>query len=95
MREKGSVAEMMICPQCKRRYVNYGADEWAYKIPLKNKMLHFCSWKCLRAYETMYPTKRDRIDKAIREGLNDIEIKRLLKVSDRQLNERRRELAVI
>ena len=82
-------ASMMRCEMCRETFVCYGTDWWAYKVPRRDIHLYFCSWKCLRRYEKEFPTNNERIDNAIRDGLNDYEIRMLLKVTQRQVDKGR------
>jgi len=71
------------CPVCGKEF--YASAEWVYRKSLR----WLCSWKCLRRDEKAHMSIADRINQAIRDGLNDAEIKKLLGVTQRQIDFRR------
>ena len=89
MVQAGIHAHMRTCPHCQRTFVCYGANEWRYKFSYQDIHLVLCSWHCLQDYRSKYSTIGERIDKAIEDGLNDGEIKKLLKASQRQVDKGR------
>ena len=76
--------KMRKCANCKKQFL-YNED-WVYIRKQRHTAKLFCSWKCLRAYDAQHETKADKIDKALADGLNDGEIKRLLGITQCQLD---------
>lgn len=76
------------CPICGKLF--WSSAEWVYKIGHKNAQQIFCSWKCMRAEEKKNMTITDKISQAIRDGLTDNEIKKMLGVTQRQIDFKRR-----
>jgi len=75
------------CPICGKEF--WSTAQWVYRRGYPDRMRWFCSWKCMRKDEKSRMTISDRINQAIRDGLNDAEIKKLLGVTQRQIDFRR------
>ena len=75
------------CPVCGKTF--WSSAEWVYKKRDVNYERIYCSWKCLRAEEKSKMTLGDRINKALDDGLNDAEIRKLLGVSQKQIDYRK------
>ena len=52
------------CDRCGKEFLINGAD-WAYRANEGKSAKIFCSWRCLRAWETEKPTKIDRRERII------------------------------
>lgn len=43
------------CTQCGKSFICHAPEEWAYRksagIRGTSRMMHFCSWGCMRKYE--------------------------------------------
>ena len=76
------------CPVCGKQF--WSSAQWVYKIGYKDAQQIFCSWKCMRIEEKKRMTITDKISQAIRDGLTDNEIKKLLGVTQRQIDFKRR-----
>jgi len=79
------------CPICGKEFFINGAD-WAYKRRDRHMCVAFwfCSWKCLRRYDSGTAelngrgnkmTRRDKILQACDDGLNDREIAAILGIT--------------
>jgi len=75
------------CPVCGKQF--WSSSQWVYKSNYNKAQQIYCSWKCMRSEERKRMTISDKITQAIRDGLNDNEIKRLLGVTQRQIDFRR------
>ena len=76
-----------VCPVCGKTF--YAGSCWVYKKGYSNWMKYYCSWKCMRKVEREHMSISDKINQAIRDGLTDSEIKKLLGVTQRQIDFRR------
>lgn len=76
------------CPQCGRVFCTFG-DRWAYKKVSNKQETYFCRYDCKRSYERQNPTIEEKIDQAIRDGLNDYEIHKYLGAKWNTITERR------
>ena len=71
------------CFNCGKHFISH--EEWAYKKCFNHIDRKFCSWRCLREAEKKHGTRKeqkDRIIKAIMDGLTNTEIVRLLEVDN-------------
>ena len=71
------------CFNCGKPFISH--EEWAYKKCFNHIDRKFCSWRCLREAEKKHGTRKeqkDRIIKAIMDGLTNTEIVRLLEVDN-------------
>lgn len=75
------------CPVCGK--VFWASAEWVYKKGYSHCMRVYCSWKCLRQEEKDKTPLKDKIDRAILDGLTNAEIKELLGVTQHQIDYRR------
>ena len=75
------------CPVCGKQF--WSSAQWVYKTNYGHSQQIYCSWKCMRSEEKKRMTVSDKISQAIRDGLNDNEIKKLLGVTQRQIDFRR------
>ena len=67
------------CFNCGKPFISH--EEWAYKKCVAHAERKFCSWKCLRETELKKSTKldeRDKIIRAIMDGLTNAEIAKVL-----------------
>ena len=75
------VAHERKCHICKRHFIMY--PDWVYKKGHHEHCYVFCSWKCLRAYESGQSTAketREKIKQALKDGLTVREVSILLGV---------------
>ena len=79
------------CPICGREF--WCTGEWVYK-DANYPSRKYCSWKCLQKARASKLTLKDKMIQAIRDGLNDAEIKRLLGVTQKQITYRRQRMVV-
>jgi len=94
------------CFNCGKGFISH--EEWAYKKCVAHVERKFCSWKCLRETELKKGTRldeRDKIIRAIMDGLTNAEIARVLsvdrarvvywrkKIAEEESNERKAEPA--
>lgn len=75
------------CPVCGKTF--WASSEWRYQKGYAKNQRIYCSWKCLRSEEREHMTVGDKINQAIRDGLNDDEIRKLLGVTQRQIDYRK------
>ena len=72
------------CPVCGKTF--YATSEWVYRK--KGKV--FCSWKCRRTVDNGKrpepETISEKIKRAMQDGLNDGEIRRLMGVTQKQID---------
>jgi len=69
------------CANCGKEFIIQSPEEYAYKKYRGRNYLVFCSWSCMRASEKNSGTKierREKIIQAIRDGLSNAEIFKLL-----------------
>ena len=78
------------CPVCGKTF--WSSAEWVYKRNYGKNQRVYCSYKCKRSEEKENMTIGDKINQAIRDGLTDAEIKRVLGVTQRQIDYRRTRL---
>ena len=67
------------CSVCGKRFIIY--PDWVYKKTYDNREKVFCSWSCMRKWETNRgdtAARRARIKQALRDGLTIAEIVKLL-----------------
>lgn len=67
-----------ICPVCGKEF--WTTSQWLYRRGSGNDLTYYCSYKCMRARDKTRMTKTDKIRQAIRDGLSDSEIVKLLGV---------------
>lgn len=72
------------CPVCGVTF--WVGEEWAYKLPGRNRYIYFCSWKCLRQAEkegfckhmssakNLTPEEKAKIGELFEQGLSAIQI---------------------
>lgn len=72
------------CPVCGGSF--WVGEEWAYKLPGRNRYIYFCSWKCLRQAEkeglckhmssakNLTPEEKAKIGELYEQGLSAIQI---------------------
>ena len=67
------------CAVCRKPFIIYPG--WAYKHGTGEHKIVFCSWSCLRKWESGQGTSRERrqtIIRALQDGLNPKEVSILL-----------------
>jgi hypothetical protein len=68
------------CPLCGKHFITKG-EQWSYSRNTGGVKVFLCSWKCLRSWQEGHLNaveRRERIQRAIRDGLNNKEIAALL-----------------
>jgi hypothetical protein len=75
------------CPVCGKKFFSTGL--WVYKTGYRFREKYFCSWGCLRKDEKEHQTIDDQINRMIRDGLNDREIRSILGVSQAKIDFRK------
>ena len=87
MCESGFTVYRKHCPVCGKEF--YASGEWVYRKGYAHNLRIYCSWRCMRQEEKAHMTIGDKINQAIRDGLNDDEIRKLLGVTQRQIDFRK------
>ena len=72
------------CPVCGKTF--WAGEQWQYKKGFAKAPRIYCSWKCMRSEEKANMTVSDKIEQAVRDGLTDAEIRKVLGVSQKQID---------
>ena len=94
MKGKELLGREIKCFNCGKPFISH--EEWAYKKCVAHAERKFCSWKCLRETELKKTTKldeRDKIIRAIMDGLTNAEIAKVLSVDRARVVYWRKKLA--
>lgn len=67
-----------VCPVCGKEF--WMNSEWMFRRGSGTELKWFCSYGCMRTFDGRKMTKAEKIRQAIRDGLSDSEIVKLLGV---------------
>ena len=72
------------CPVCGKTF--WSGEQWRYRKGFAKEPRIYCSWACMRSEEKANMTVSDKIEQAIQDGLTDAEIRKLLGVTQNQID---------